>query len=302
MNINSLDLNLLKVFDALYQSRNVSRAGEHIGIAQSSMSHALNRLREQFDDPLFQRTPKGMEPTARAQQLAPQIQQLLHHISVMIEPVVFDPALAQARITIATTDLMVTTLAPLLMARLNALAPGIQLNFMPLDKQQVFNQLDNDQLHLALGTFSQIPARFHRSSINEEHFICIARQQHPQIKQRLTLKLYCQLQHVLMTLNADQSGVIDRELKRLGKTRHIAMTCAQFSPISEIVANSNLISTIPAAMAGVAQRSGCKVYPLPFIADSWETELISSQHFRSSPLGAFMVQLIADCGHAGGSV
>lgn len=295
MNINTLDLNLLKVFDALYLERNVSRAGERIGIAQSSMSNALNRLRDQFDDPLFQRTPKGMEPTARAEELAPQVQLVLMNVSQMLAPQQFDPAQADERISIAAPDLVVMTLAPELMQQLARLAPGIQLNFVPVEKQQVFNRLDDGSLKLAIGTFANVPAHLRRKSFSQEQFVCIARNHHKDIKQRLTLNLYCRLPHILMTLNADQVGVIDAELKKLGKQRHIAMTCAQFSPIAEIVANSDLIATVPNSLASVAERAGCCVYPLPFEVERWEMELISSQKFYSDPLGKFISELILQC-------
>lgn len=297
MNINTLDLNLLKVFEALYQERNVSRAGERIGLAQSSMSNALNRLRDQFDDPLFQRTPKGMEPTARAEQLAPQIQRVLQDVSLMLAPKVFDPAQADGRITIAASDLAVMTLAPRLIKCLSQQAPGIQLNFVPLVKQQVFDKLDEGSLQLALGTFAGVPAHFRRKALSKEYFICIARQNHPEIKQKLTLDRYCRLSHLLMTLNADQTGVIDTELKKLGKQRHIAMTCAQFSPITEIVASSDLLATVPASLTHIAERAGCRVYPLPFAMGSWQSEVVCSQTFYSDPLGEFITNVILTCGH-----
>lgn len=288
MNINTLDLNLLKVFDALYQTRNVSRAAERIGLAQSSMSNALNRLRDQFDDPLFQRTPKGMEPTAKAEQLAGPIQHVLRDINMMLKPDVFDPAQVEERITIAASDLAVMTLAPGLVTRVSRLAPNITLSFVPLDKQIVFPQLDDGSLQLAIGTFNNVPAHLRRKTLSDESFMCIARHNHPGIKQQFSLDQYCELSHVLMTLNADQTGVIDSVLKKLGKQRHIAMTCAQFSPMPEIVANSDLIATVPLSLTQAAERAGCTCYPLPFDMHRWQSELVCSQKFYSDPLGQFI--------------
>lgn len=293
MNINTLDLNLLKVFDALYRERNVSRAGERIGLAQSSMSNALSRLRDQFDDPLFQRTPQGMVPTQRAETLAPAVQQVLAQVGAMLVPAVFDPAQLEESVAIAASDLTVMTLAPTLMARLSEVAPGIQLNFVPLDKQQLFGQLDSSSVQLALGTFSKVPARFHRRTLYQDRFVCIARREHPALQGALTLESYTRQQHLLMTLNADQTGVIDRELRKLGHNRRIAMTCAQFSPLAEVVANTDLIATVPASLQGVAERAGCQLFPLPFEMAEWGTELILTQKFSTSELGRFLCAQIS---------
>lgn len=293
MNINALDLNLLKVFEALYLDRNVSRAGERIGIAQSSMSNALNRLRDHFDDSLFQRTPKGMEPTARAEQLAPQISLILQNVRLMLEPEEFVPALVQEHIHIAASDLAVMTLAPKLMAYLSEHAPGIRLHFVTLEKQKAFQQLDDASLQLAIGTFNKVPAHLRRKVLSQDSFMCVTRLDHPRMSNGLTLDLYCQLSHLLMTLKADQVGVIDQKLKTLGRKRHIAMTCAEFSPMVEIVANSDLVATLPLSLSHVAERAGCHCYPLPFDMDSWQSEMVCTQKFHSDPLGKFILDAIA---------
>lgn len=292
MNINTTDFNLLKVFAAIYKTRNVSKAGEQIGLAQSSMSNALARLRDQFDDPLFQRTPQGMEPTHRAEQLAPKITQVINIVNEMINPVEFDPKKVTATLAIAASDLTITTLAPTLISQLNQQAPNIQVRFVPLSKQTVFNQLDDEDIEMAIGTFARVPARYHLKQLNDEHFVCIAKQQHPKIQDQITLSDFTQLQHALMTLNTDDRGVIDKALAKLGHKREIAMTCAQFSPLIDIVASSQLIATIPASMTEHAKRCGCDVYPLPFVMPTWHSELVVSQKFLASDLGRFMTTQI----------
>lgn len=290
MNINTADFNLLKVFNALYQERNVSKAGERIGLAQSSMSNALSRLREQFDDPLFQRTPQGMLPTHRAEELAPMIKQTIEMVSVMINPVQFDPLTIHRQITIAAADFNVMALAPKLMTQLGKTAPNLNIHFVPLDKQQIFEQLDNEDVDIAIGTFYKLPARYHQKSLSTESFICLAKKNHPDITSALTIDTFTQLHHVLMTLKADHTGAIDNALAKMGKSRHIAMTCAQFSPLIEVVANSHLIATVPASLKRQAVQAGCDIYPVPVPIETWETELVVPQKFLSSELGTFMVK------------
>ena len=294
MNINRLDFNLLKTFDAIYQERNVTNAAQKLGLAQSSMSNALSRLREQFDDPLFMRTPKGMEPTAKADELAGQVAEVLQAIQVMVEPKVFDPVTSEEQIDIAASDLAVMTLAPKLMPLLAARAPKLSLNFVPLEKRTVFSKLDDGSLSLAIGTFADVPAHFHRKTLMTEKFVCLLRKGNGAAGQPLTLDTYCQLPHVLMTLNADRVGVIDSALRNMGRKRKIVMTCAQFSPLADVVANTDIIATVPCSLTKFAERAGCEVHPLPIDMAPWDSELISSQRFQSSGLAKFLTGLFLE--------
>ncbi|ALO42739.1 LysR family transcriptional regulator [Pseudoalteromonas phenolica] len=294
ININSLDLNLLKVFHAIYKFRNVTKAANNIGLAQSSMSNALSRLRAQFNDPLFQRSAGGVIPTEKADELAPQIQEVLAHITLMIEPKSFDPVTANDHLVIAASDLAIATLAPILVPALRKKAPKIKLNFVPLDKTNVFEKLDDGSYDIAIGTFKELPARYNRKLLKKEKFVCIASSQHSKLNNKLSLKEFTEKHHVLMTLKADQVGVIDNELKKLGHTRTIAMTCAHFLPLVEVVANSDLIATVPEALAQIAIRAGCDIYPLPITMSNWDTELVVTQKFNTSNLGKFMIKLMLE--------
>lgn len=292
VNVNTLDFNLLKTFDAIYRYRNVSLAAAQIGLAQSSMSNALSRLRNQFDDPLFQRSPGGVVPTEKADELAPQIATILNNISDMLAPKVFDPATAQAELVIAASDFVVTTLAPSLVAALREQAPNITLNFVALDKPNAFERLDSNDYQIAVGTFSDMPARFFRKSIQSEQFICIASSKNKQVEGGLSLDSYANTPHVLMTLKGDRVGVIDTELKKRGYTRQVAMTCSQFLPLIEVVAGSDLIATIPSSLQSIAQRAGCNSYPLPFSMPSWQSEWVVTQKFYTSSMGKFILKFI----------
>lgn len=292
VNINALDLNLLKVFNAIYQHRNVTNAAEQIGLAQSSMSNALSRLRIQFDDPLFQRSFGGVIPTEKADELAPQVKTILDNISSMIEPKIFDPSRASEQLVIAASDLAIATLAPALIPVLRKEAPGVSLRFVPLDKALAFEKLDAKAYDMVIGTFKDLPARFYRKRLQSESFICIASEENTGIGKTLSLEQFANTPHVLMTLKADQVGVIDSELKKLGHSRKIAMTCAHFLPLAEVVANSDLIATVPASLKNIAHRAGCKSYPLPFAMPDWDTELVVTQKFYTSNIGKYIMKLM----------
>src|ERR1700761_423995 len=127
-NLRTVDLNLLVVFDALMAERNVTRAAERNGLSQPAVSKALNRLRHLFDDPLFIRRDRLMEPTSRALELAGPIHGALADISRTLGlPTTFDPRAITATVRIATIDLYHTTLLPLLIRRLRQDAPGLDV-------------------------------------------------------------------------------------------------------------------------------------------------------------------------------
>ena len=292
MNINTLDLNLLKVFAAIYRTRNVSKAADSIGLAQSSMSNALGRLRNQFNDPLFHRSANGVTPTTRADQLAPQIKQVLSSVANMITPTEFDPLTIEDDVTIAAADSTITSLAPLLVPALRQKAPKLRLSFVPLDKRTIFEQLDQQRFHIAIGTFNDVPARFYRKHFAKEDFVCITNKENNLIEHPISTSQYVASDHVLMTLKNDSVGAIDIQLKKQGLSRNIVMTCAQFLPLVNVVANSDLIATIPSSLSNMAERAGCKVQALPFSTPSWSSEIIISQKWYASELGRFLMQVI----------
>ncbi|MCA0907716.1 LysR family transcriptional regulator [Ruegeria marisrubri] len=295
MNINAVDLNLLKAFDALYQERHVGRAGARIGLAQPSMSNALARLRALFDDPLFLRSPEGMLPTARADALAPQIRQALTLVAEMLHQPEFDPLRAEDHVTIAAPDLVVLTLAPALMRALECRAPRLKVSFQPLDKTRCVEQLENEEVELVIGHFGRLPARLHRRAVRSDEFVCIARQGHPAVGPDLSLEAFLTARHALMTLSRDFEGEVDRALKRLGHRREVMMSCAQFTALPHVIAASDLIATVPASLADAARKAGCEVFPLPIDMPTWQTEMVWTQKCQATPLGRFLVAEVEAC-------
>lgn len=291
MNINTVDLNLLRVFNAIYKQRNVTKAGTALGLAQPSMSNALNRLRALFDDPLFLRSSAGMQPTERAELLAPAIEKALQDIRELIQPAEeFNPTTVEQEFVIASSDNLTLRVGPMLSAHLQQHAPGITLRFISLDKKNAFDVLDSGSVDILVGVFSQIPARFFQKDLFDDEFVCIARKAHPRIKKHLTLKLFTQLPHVLMTLNADRNGAVDKALKASGHNRRVAMTTGQFLVIPDIVASTDLIASIPRSLAtDVAVRSGCKIYAAPLKLPTWTNTAVWSQSTQASAVKRYVI-------------
>ena len=127
MHVASLDLNLLRVFDVLLEERSVTRAGARLGLTQSAVSHALNRLRYHLGDELFQRDAQGMQPTRRALEIGPSLHTALTQLQSALTPADFDPVVSDHRFNIITGSYACAVLMPALVAELQAKAPRIVL-------------------------------------------------------------------------------------------------------------------------------------------------------------------------------
>ncbi|WNO54497.1 LysR family transcriptional regulator [Stakelama saccharophila] len=172
------DLNLLRVFDTLYEERSVTRASERLGLTQSAVSHALRRLRDMLDDPLFVRAARGLQPTPRAIEIAPGVRTGLDQLRSALAPSQFDPAIAERGFTLAAGSYFCALLVPKLVARTRVTAPGISFRIVP-QGAQLLSELDESVVDLALGAFSRVPPRLTAQPLYREELVWIAAAGHP---------------------------------------------------------------------------------------------------------------------------
>jgi DNA-binding transcriptional LysR family regulator len=152
-----IDLNLLRIFDILYDERNVIRAAARLFLTQSAVSHALARLREVLGDPPFVRIPSGLQPTERAHQLAPQLRAALADIRSAVATPMFDPAKTRQRFTISAGPYFCTLIVPNLIGLACKFAPGISLQIVDVGTD-IARALDQERIDFALSAFDKIPA------------------------------------------------------------------------------------------------------------------------------------------------
>ncbi|MEM7442622.1 MAG: LysR family transcriptional regulator [Pseudomonadota bacterium] len=286
MNLKTLDLNLLKVFEALASERNVTRAGERIGLTQSSVSNALNRMRQLFGDELFVRTPGGMMPTQRALQLEAPIRDSLNELRQAIaDPISFDPSTASGTVRISTSDIVVMAIMSGLLRVVAEEAPNVDLRFIALDKRTLTSDLDQDRLDLAMTAFFEQPARLFTRPLLRERFICIARDGHPAFENGLSLERYVAYPHALVTFKADAKGRIDLQLAEMGLTRRVAITVGHFSLLPYILSETDYLATIPlSAASGLTQSGAFVTRPLPFELPDWTIDMFWSRRADRDPL------------------
>src|SRR6202165_2621169 len=182
--LGAIDLNLLVVFDAMMRDRSVTRAGHRLGLSQPAMSHALTRLRHMLKDELFVRSPNGMVPTPRAEELATPIRIALDGLQQSLEPVQVDASKATATFRIAVDNYAAIVLVAPIAAHVARIAPGVRLDFRPSGTLNVVDQLDRSELHLAMGPAAAPGERFSRGRVLQDQFFVVHGKGHPGANRR----------------------------------------------------------------------------------------------------------------------
>ncbi|TXH45981.1 MAG: LysR family transcriptional regulator [Burkholderiaceae bacterium] len=250
MNLRSLDLNLLLVFDAVYQEQSISKAAVRLALSQPTVSNALARLRERLGDPLFERTAHGMAPTPRAKTLAEPIRQAL----LVLERGLrghedFDFANSQREFVVAVEDYGETVVLPRFVDWLASVAPGIRIRIRPEPSGQLRGELREGTVDLALDYFALTEPGFHSKCVLTETLLTLSRRGHPEIGERLTLEDYLALRHVVLTPRASTMPMIDLALSKRGLQRRIAVTVPHFLSMPVMVQSSTMLCTLPRRMA-----------------------------------------------------
>ena len=200
LHFHSLDLNLLRVFDTLIEERSVTRAGERLGLSQSAISHALNRLRYVLNDELFVRVADGMRPTPRASEIAPRLREGLLQLQLALGPTEFVPARTERRFTIACGEYVGTVLVPSFIARVRALAPNAELRIRP-SNMGVTEALLAGRIDLAIGSFRRVPEPFVCETLFQETRVWVLSADHPAAGGELTLECLASLSHLIISAN-----------------------------------------------------------------------------------------------------
>jgi len=269
------DINLLLVFDLLFEERNAGRAAARLNLSPSAVSHSLRRLRSMLDDPLFLPTAKGMVPTERAHALAPIIRDIIERVQSVVSNVQdFDPATAARRFRIGAPDAAVSVLVPLLVKRLETIAPFVDLSILqllprpgsidPLEAwRDCYAEIEAGRISLAIVPHPPSETRFHSSPLYFEDFVIVTRSSHP-LGKSLSLESFAAARHVLVSATGDSWGFVDRKLAEHGLQRRIVLTVPSFFMAAAAIASSDLIGALPRHFAReVAQAFDVEVLEPP---------------------------------------
>jgi DNA-binding transcriptional LysR family regulator len=275
MSFLTLDLNLLRVFDAVMIEKNLTRAADRLATTQPAVSNALRRLRETLKDDLLIRTPHGMKPTARAEELWPAVRTALSSLEAVIAPEQASVSQTQATLRLAMADATASLLLPQLMRAIKQEAPGVTVRLQQLTTRDPRPLLMQNEVDIAIGFFPGViaqvsagqgevsPIRHQRLYSGE--YVCIMRKGHALAQGELTLDAYCGADHALVSFSGRAHGAADEVLAGMGRERRIALTVNQFFTVGRVVAKSDLIAIMPRHLiASTGLKESLVVKELPF--------------------------------------
>jgi DNA-binding transcriptional LysR family regulator len=245
VNLSRIDLNLLVVLEAIVAEGGVSRAAARLNLTQPAVSHALGRLRELFDDPLFVRQGRALVPSALTRRLVEPLRHSLRGLDALLETGKgFDPAASEMAFTVATRDPMEVLVLPPLMRRLAREAPHIDISTVQVRRRTIESGLADGTLDAVLDVPLPLSEQIHRQHVASDRFVVVARKGHPRVRPRFTLKTYLEQQHVMVTARRRGPGPEDIELGQHGLRRHVRLRCRNYLAAFRVVAETDLVLTM----------------------------------------------------------
>jgi DNA-binding transcriptional LysR family regulator len=312
---NHLDLNLLRVFEALMEERSATRAGAQLGLTQSAISHALNRLRYVLKDELFVRGPDGMQPTERAAEIAPRLRQGLLQLQLALAPSEFVPETTDRRFTVTCTEYAGAVLMPGLIARLRTEAPHASLNVLP-SNLGVAETLRSGRADLAIGSFRRFPEWAASEPLLHENRVWVLSSEHPAAREELTLDRLAALPHLVIAATGEdehaiEGYVVDHGIERLvtrsdagllagalaarGLRRNVAVTTSHILAALATVSQSDIAALLPRRLATASLgRYSLVLFEPPYSSPPFEVMSLWHRDHGDQPAVAWLRGLLRE--------
>jgi DNA-binding transcriptional LysR family regulator len=270
------DLNLLVAFDALYAERSVTRAAQRVGMGQPGMSHALARLREQFQDELFVRAGSGIQPTVLAERLAEPVREVLQQAhAVFARRPRFDPHSDQREFLLAMPDGQQLVILPPLTQQLQAHAPHARLRTVAFDRRRVFLQLEDGEIELTVGVFDSTAPGLRVEVLYAETHACVYNPKLIRVRSPLRLEEYLAHPHVLLSHAGDTVGVVDKVLAKRNLKREIVATTPSAHVIPFLLREVKAFGIVPSRIAqSVARSAGLAICRPPVETGGFEVSMV----------------------------
>ncbi len=262
MDLNHLDLNLLRLLDAVLTEGSVSRAARVLRLSQPAVSQGLQRARDAFGDPLLARHGNRLLPTPRARALQPELRAVLDRIGALVAPAGFDPATATRDFVLASGDLGQVLVLPPLVARITREAPGCRVRIVPPPQDPEAMTVPD----MVLMGAPPPPGPLRWRALFRDHFVMIARTRHPALSGPLSAAQFAAIPQVLVSPRSEGfEGPVDAALERLGLRRRVAVMATQFAALPPLLDQSDLVAAVPARFAALPQvQALCGQRALPF--------------------------------------
>lgn len=295
--MEQLDLNLIPYLVALDEQRSVSRAARFLGVSQPRVSSALGRLREYFNDPMFVRTARGMQPTPRAEALVPAAREALERIQKgMVETQRFDPATTSDVFSIALSDVGEIVFLPRLLRAFAELAPHARLRSVSLPPSEIERGIEAGDVDLAVGYFPDLGGNnFFQQRLFTHRFICLMRSGHPLAAHALTLERFISCGHAVVRAEGRSQEVLENYLERHRIRRRSVLETSHFMSLPFILAKTDLIATVPHAIgyAYVAEHASITLAEPPFKLPRYDLKQHWHRKFNNDPRVTWLRGLVS---------
>jgi len=284
VNFRTIDLNLLRVFDAVMAEGSLTRAASVLSMTQPAASHALKRLHDTIGETLFVRTARGMKPTPRSLTLWPPVRAALAGLQHALAPASFDPRTEAVNFRITMADATAALLAPPLVRAIQGSHAAANVRLLPLSTRDPRLPLELDQADLAVGYFRELiaalfsqgaDATLRHARLYETRYVCVMRRDHPLARKKLTLDAFCAAQHLGVSFSGRAQGPVDRALADIGRQRRLVLTVNQFFTAGRVVSQSDLLAVLPQsflAATGIAGKLATR--ELPFDPGAVHIEMV----------------------------
>jgi len=292
-NLRRLDLNLLVTLDVLLAEHNVTRAAERLNFSQPSVSVHLAKLREIFGDPLLLPGPRGMRPTARAEELREPLHQALQALERAVAPASpFDPAAAQDVWRVAATDYGESAIVLPVLSRLRSKAPGTRLAVVEMVPARIARQAEQGDIDLAFHTAEGSPPGLRRRTLFTERYVLAGRVGHPQLKRRPTLERFCTLEQVIVSPDGGGfQGATDEALAQRGMQRRVVLSVPHFLFLRSVLESTDLVAMLPERL--VRGSSALQVVEAPLEVPGYEMAMLWHERSHRDPAHQWLREQIA---------
>ena len=295
VDISRIDLNLLRLCTTLLETRNVTLAAERLGVTQPTLSYGLAKLRKRFNDRLFLRGPQGMLPTPLGEQLAREFAQALGQIDRAVESAQhFEPSDTHRRFRVAMSDIGGLYFVPPLLMQLQQEAPFAELEVKQVTLDQVVDGLASGAIDAAVGNLPIAAGHTRSALLFRERYVCLVGTKHHPRRGPMTLKRFLASRHVLVASPFSGHQLVEEALRAHGVSRRIAVTIPHFTVLPGLVAQSDLLVTLPSRVARVFESfGGLASVELPVELPDFEVKVHwHTRHENSPPVRWFRDQIV----------
>lgn len=283
MNLRTFDLNLLLVFEAVLHERSVIGAAKRLNLSQPATSHALNRLRRRLNDRLFVRTPAGMTPTPRAEQLTMPVRRALDELQVALEPETFSASTSERRFVVAVNNYAAVVLAAPLVAKCRALAQHVRLSLRPSGSLNMADLLERGEIDLAITAADTAADRFASRVLVADRYVVVMRRRHPAARRALDLAAFAKLPQLVISSSGEDISFIDAALASHGLARSVVLE-APYLSAGPVLAQSNMVAVLGRQIALEFRRSyPIEIRELPFASPSLRSIMLWHHRLDDPP-------------------